>query len=129
MTDGGRRAMPAGDMRYRSMNMGRRPPDMGNRMYGGNDRRMQDNSRSAPERNYLYERSDRGMNSRESPREQQPREQNIQRPAGNNGFDLGRMLGGIKLDEEKIIIILLIVILARNGADLPLLAALGYLLL
>ena len=107
--------MPAGDMRYRSMNMGRRPPDMGNRMYGGNDRRMQDNSR--------------GMNARESPREQQPREQNIQRPAGNNGFDLGRMLGGIKLDEEKIIIILLIVILARNGADLPLLAALGYLLL
>ena len=69
------------------------------------------------------------MNARESPREQQPREQNIQRPAGNNGFDLGRMLGGIKLDEEKIIIILLIVILARNGADLPLLAALGYLLL
>lgn len=129
MTDGGRRAMPAGDMRYRSMNMGRRPPDMGNRMYGGNDRRMQDNSRSALERNNLYERSDRGMNSRESPREQQPREQNIQRPAGNNGFDLGRMLGGIKLDEEKIIIILLIVILARNGADLPLLAALGYLLL
>ena len=61
MTDGGRRAMPAGDMRYRSMNMGRRPPDMGNRMYGGNDRRMQDNSRSAPERNNLYERSDRGM--------------------------------------------------------------------
>ena len=124
MTDAGRRAMPAGDMRYRSMNMGRRPPDMGNRMYGGNDRRMQDNSRSAPERNNLYERSDRGMNARES-----PREQNIQRPAGNNGFDLGRMLGGIKLDEEKIIIILLIVILARNGADLPLLAALGYLLL
>ena len=124
MTDGGRRAMPAGDMRYRSMNMGRRPPDMGNRMYGGNDRRMQDNSRSAPERNNLYERSDRGMNAGES-----PREQNIQRPAGNNGFDLGRMLGGIKLDEEKIIIILLIVILARNGADLPLLAALGYLLL
>lgn len=124
MTDGGRRAMPAGDMRYRSMNMGRRPPDMGNRMYGGNDRRMQDNSRSAPERNNLYERSDRGMNARES-----PREQNIQRPAGNNGFDLVRMLGGIKLDEEKIIIILLIVILARNGADLPLLAALGYLLL
>lgn len=124
MTDGGRRAMPAGDMRYRSMNMGRRPSDMGNRMYGGNDRRMQDNSRSAPERNNLYERSDRGMNARES-----PREQNIQRPAGNNGFDLGRMLGGIKLDEEKIIIILLIVILARNGADLPLLAALGYLLL
>lgn len=124
MTDGGRRAMPAGDMRYRSMNMGRRPTDMGNRMYGGNDRRMQDNSRSAPERNNLYERSDREMNARES-----PREQNIQRPAGNNGFDLGRMLGGIKLDEEKIIIILLIVILARNGADLPLLAALGYLLL
>lgn len=124
MTDGGRRAMPAGDMRYRSMNMGRRPPNMGNRMYGGNDRRMQDNSRSAPERNNLYERSDRGMNARES-----PREQNIQRSAGNNGFDLGRMLGGIKLDEEKIIIILLIVILARNGADLPLLAALGYLLL
>lgn len=116
--------MPAGDMRYRSMNMGRRPPDMGKRMYGGNDRRMQDNSRSAPERNNLYERSDRGMNARDS-----PREQNIQRPAGNNGFDLGRMLGGIKLDEEKIIIILLIVILARNGADLPLLAALGYLLL
>ena len=116
--------MPAGDMRYRSMNMGRHPPDMGNRMYGGNDRRMQDNFRSAPERNNLYERSDRGMNARES-----PREQNIQRPAGNNGFDLGRMLGGIKLDEEKIIIILLIVILARNGADLPLLAALGYLLL
>ena len=124
MTDGGRGAMPAGDMRYRSMNMGRRAPDMGNRMYGGNDRRMQDNSRSAPERNNLYERSDREMNARES-----PREQNIQRPAGNNGFDLGRMLGGIKLDEEKIIIILLIVILARNGADLPLLAALGYLLL
>ena len=129
MTDGGRRAMPAGDMRYRSMNMGRRPPDMGNRMYGGNDRRMQDISRSAPVRNILYDRSDSGKNSRESPREQQPREQNIQRPAGNNGFDLGRMLGGIKLDEEKIIIILLIVILARNGADLPLLAALGYLLL
>lgn len=115
--------MPAGDMRYRSMNMGRRPPDMGNRMYGGND------TRSAPERNNIYERSDRGMSARENTREQQPREQNIQRSAGNNSFDLGRMLGGIKLDEEKIIIILLIVILAGNGADLPLLAALGYLLL
>ena len=121
--------MPAGDMRYRSMNMGRRPTDMGNRMYGGNDRRMQDNSRSTPERNNLYERSDRGMSTRENTHEQQPREQNLQRPAGNMGFDLGRMLGGIKLDEEKIIIILLIVILAGNGADLPLLAALGYLLL
>ena len=121
--------MPAGDMRYRSMNMGRRPPDMGNRMYGGNDRRMQDNSHSTPERNNLYERSDRGMNARENTREQQPREQNLQRPAGNTGFEIGRMLGGIKLDEEKIIIILLIVILAGKGADLPLLAALGYLLL
>lgn len=64
--------MPAGDMRYRSMNMGRRPPDMGNRMYGGNDRRMQDNSRSTPERNNLYERSDRGMNAREIPMSSSP---------------------------------------------------------
>ena len=37
--------------------------------------------------------------------------------------------GGIKLDEEKMIIIFLIIILARNGADIPLLAALGYLLM
>ena len=49
------------------------------------------------------------------------------RPSG--GIDLGRLFGGVKLDEEKVIIIFLIIILARNGADLPLLAALGYLLM
>jgi len=45
------------------------------------------------------------------------------------GIDIDRLLGGIKLDEEKIIIIMLIIILARNGADMPLLIALGYLLM
>ena len=47
----------------------------------------------------------------------------------NTGFDLSKLLGSIKLDEEKVLIILLLIILARNGADMPLLIALGYLLM
>ncbi|MCC8042617.1 MAG: hypothetical protein LIO69_03780 [Oscillospiraceae bacterium] len=36
---------------------------------------------------------------------------------------------GIKIDGETALIILLIILLAKEGADLPLLAALGYLLI
>ena len=114
----GRRAdMPAGDMRYRSMNMGGRyPPDRsGRQIYSGQNPPVPENGR----------RESCGSQG------QQAVDQNT-KPAdsrSSQGFDLGRMFGGIKLDEEKIIIILLIVILARNGAELPLLAALGYLLM
>lgn len=47
----------------------------------------------------------------------------------NTGLDLSKLLGGIKLDEERVLIIFLLIILARNGADMPLLIALGYLLM
>lgn len=36
---------------------------------------------------------------------------------------------GIKLDEDRIILVILIILLAREGADLKLLLALGYLLM
>lgn len=39
------------------------------------------------------------------------------------------MLDEIKIDREKAVIILLIIILARNGADVALIMALGYLLM
>ena len=42
---------------------------------------------------------------------------------------LGDILPEMKIDEEKTLIILLLIILARNGADMKLLLALGYLLM
>lgn len=61
---------------------------------------------------------------------QQTNRSNAALPAGTNqgSNSIRDMLGGIVLDEEKMMILLLIAILAKNGADLPLLAALGYLL-
>lgn len=47
---------------------------------------------------------------------------------GNTGL-LGSILQDFKLDEEKIILGILIYILAKNGADLKLILALGYLIL
>lgn len=57
--------------------------------------------------------------------------QNTAAPQGScrNNTDLLSLFNGLQLDEEKVVIIFLIVILAKNGADLPLLAALGYLLM
>lgn len=97
----------SGDMRYRSMNIGASP-------YG---------SRSAQGRNVQQsERTDRQTQQmRDGPA--------AVRNGSAGGIDLGKLFGGVKLDEEKVIIIFLIIILARNGADLPLLAALGYLLM
>lgn len=49
------------------------------------------------------------------------------------GFDISKtlngLLGGMKIDEEKVLIGLLIYVLAKNGSDIKLLLALGYLLL
>lgn len=45
---------------------------------------------------------------------------------GSNPFSF---LSSLKIDEEKAVIIFLLIILARNGADITLLAALGYLLM
>ncbi len=100
----------SGDIRYRGMNMGGRA--YGSRSAAQNDKRQQQTAaaqKNAPAANAV--------------------------PAGaasaamrGNG-DIGRLLGSIKLDEEKVIIIFLIMILARNGADISLLAALGYLLM
>lgn len=42
---------------------------------------------------------------------------------------LGSLFGGIKIDEEKALIALLIYILYKNGADIKLLLGLAYLLL
>ncbi|MGN0665667.1 MAG: hypothetical protein ACI4KF_03990 [Huintestinicola sp.] len=42
--------------------------------------------------------------------------------------DLGRLLGSIALDEEKLLILILILIVAKEGGDIALLAALAYLL-
>lgn len=39
------------------------------------------------------------------------------------------LLPDLKIDQDKIIIILLIAVLAKNGADIKLLLALGYLLM
>ena len=41
----------------------------------------------------------------------------------------GSILGGLKIDEEKALIALLIYILYKQGADIKLLLGLGYLLL
>ncbi len=46
-----------------------------------------------------------------------------------NNTGLQSLFGGLKIDEEKAVIIFLLIILARNGAEMPLLAALGYLLM
>lgn len=42
---------------------------------------------------------------------------------------LGNLLPGIRIDQDKIIIVMLIILLARDGADIKLLIALGYLLM
>ena len=97
----------SGDMRYRSMNMGASP-------YG---------SRPAQGRN--IQQPERTERQPQQPQNDPAAMQN----RSSGGIDLGRLFGGVKLDEEKVIIIFLIIILARNGADLPLLAALGYLLM
>lgn len=46
----------------------------------------------------------------------------------NKGFSEG-LFPDIKIDEEKALIIFLLIILARNGADMKMLIALGYLLM
>ena len=46
----------------------------------------------------------------------------------NKGF-LEGLFPDIKIDEEKALIIFLLIILARNGADMKMLIALGYLLM
>ena len=46
----------------------------------------------------------------------------------NKGF-LEGIIPDIKIDEEKALIIFLLIILARNGADMKMLIALGYLLM
>lgn len=46
----------------------------------------------------------------------------------NKGF-LEGIFPDIKIDEEKALIIFLLIILARNGADMKMLIALGYLLM
>ncbi len=46
----------------------------------------------------------------------------------NKGFSEG-LFPDIKIDEEKALIIFLLIILARNGADMKMLLALGYLLM
>lgn len=46
----------------------------------------------------------------------------------NKGFSEG-IFPDIKIDEEKALIIFLLIILARNGADMKMLIALGYLLM
>ncbi len=51
---------------------------------------------------------------------------------GSSMLDISGLLNNIgigKLDNDKIIIILMIIILAREGADLKLLLALGYILM
>lgn len=57
----------------------------------------------------------------------------INKPAEKNGGALGGILsdifGGGKLDSDKIILIALIFILAREGTDIKLLMALGYILM
>ncbi|MBQ7784138.1 MAG: hypothetical protein IJ368_09230 [Oscillospiraceae bacterium] len=102
-----RMGMSAGDMRYSGMNMGvqNKGPMLvrnGNVIHntGMTGNRMPQNSDVPKERQYA-----------------------------DRGGGIGSLLGSIRLDEEKIVILLLIAILAGNGADLPLLAALGYLLL
>lgn len=52
-------------------------------------------------------------------------EKNIQ---GNKSF-LSGLIPDIKIDEEKALIIFILIILARNGADMKILLALGYLLM
>lgn len=42
---------------------------------------------------------------------------------------LESILPGVNLDQDKIIIILLIILLSREGADIKLLLALGYLMI
>ena len=46
-----------------------------------------------------------------------------------NGSFLSGLIPDIKIDEEKALIIFILIILARNGADMKILLALGYLLM
>ncbi len=57
---------------------------------------------------------------------QNGREPHSPSPSAAGGFDL---LGNMGLDEEKILLLLLLVILRKNNANMPLLAALIYLLI
>ena len=63
------------------------------------------------------------------PKANQPRpKQNFNKANHKNNGELFN-LGGIKIDEEKALIALMIYILYKNGADIKLLLGLGYLLI
>lgn len=62
-----------------------------------------------------------------SPPKPQPQPIHNETPV-NKGFSEG-LFPDIKIDEEKALIIFLLIILARNGADMKMLIALGYLLM
>ncbi|MCM1523742.1 MAG: hypothetical protein NC120_04715 [Ruminococcus sp.] len=91
-----------GNMRYNSMNM-----------YG---------------RGNMQRQFDPNMRAAGQPKKDIPSAKTAVPAETKSGGGLQGILNGIVLDEEKMLILLLIAILARNGADLTLLAALGYLL-
>lgn len=111
-----RMGMAAGDMRYSGMNMNgqNRGPML---VRNGN---VIHNSSAAHNKTPV---------TANEPREQPRPAVGGHTSGGIASGGIASVLGNIKLDEEKIVILLLIAILAGNGADLPLLAALGYLLL
>ncbi len=77
------------------------------------------------------------LNVRGSPAQTPPNIEQASKPkglldgilGGDVSKSLGGILSGLNLDSEKIMLILLIIILAKDGGDMKLLLALGYLLL
>lgn len=110
-----------GEMRYGSINTGRGgQQDMQRESFRGQNP-------NAAGGGYRPQRMNTGA---AAPRGDPPcTEQSPPLDRGASAPSISSLLGNIRLDEEKIVIIFLIVILARSGADFPLLAALGYLLM
>lgn len=69
----------------------------------------------------------------ETSKEKAPEEYNTKRIAPQNGNPFNNLFSGLfsgeKMDSDKLMLILLIFVLAKEGADLKLLIALGYILM
>lgn len=70
-----------------------------------------------------------GENQRQNQNQSNSSAQSHEPPAAERGGSLTDLLNGFDIDEEKALILLLIYILWKNGADKKLLFGLGYLVI
>lgn len=108
---------------YPPRGFGQQRPPHGNMNYG---------QQAMPQRNRPINNSDRPQNT-PPPQNMPPPINDIPKavPTENKPFgsNILSMLGIKELDEEKLILIALIIILARSGADWVILAALAYIMM